>query len=481
MAQSKTYKRSEIIDSHKESKLLSTVIALALEQNEKEWKIEANNPSLQTKRDPLTNQPISRISAANESTITFEQIYDYFKAGYQKERKSKSANLRILYHIDDDHHIEYRVRKDQTYPSYIISDRDYQYMNVRHTTSITDQSQNLSFKVIVRLRYDILESHPLFQPPADQCFRTKIKCRAYVCYAQENAEGTDFMICCISFTPDRGGWIPQFALKDSTPSWVMSHMNDFHKRCVSVIPYALQTRKEKVHKQMNPIEMVNDNILTAKKRNDETYSVDNIDNANVMDTMGRNDDLCLLIYDQLITMGFDAKSSRIAAQQTNDIHTAVTIASSKTEDSNDEKEENKTKKKKHNMKHQEPSSIPLDNIVSSFNDMQLCNVNVMDTMGRNDIAKKDVRKRKELLSPAQHRANQFEKFLKRNDLKRYNAKFKENECFDLEFVDIFDDDFLQNDIGINNKLLRKRFLKKCQKIKMEMNQFENEYGISALL
>eukprot|EP01083_Nonionella_stella_P098240 276195_1 len=161
MAQRKVYKRSEIIDNSRESKLLSTVIKLALEPNEKGWTIDPKYSSVRAKTDPITKQPIARSINANKSNTTFKQIYDYFKRGYQQERD-------ILYHIDDDHHIEYWIVNSS---GALLSDRDLQYMSVRHSTTITDQSQNGSFKVIVLLKYDILNSHPLYRPPPDKCIR----------------------------------------------------------------------------------------------------------------------------------------------------------------------------------------------------------------------------------------------------------------------------------------------------------------------
>eukprot|EP01083_Nonionella_stella_P140279 429806_1 len=95
MAQRKVYKRSEIIDNSRESKLLSTVIKLALEPNEKGWTIDSNCASVRTKTDPITKQPIARSITPNKYNTTFKQMYDLFKMGYQKEVPGD-----ILYHID---------------------------------------------------------------------------------------------------------------------------------------------------------------------------------------------------------------------------------------------------------------------------------------------------------------------------------------------------------------------------------------------
>eukprot|EP01083_Nonionella_stella_P286188 974030_1 len=141
--------------------------------------------------------------------------------------------------------------------------------------------------------------------------------------------------------------------------------------------------------------------------------------------MGKSD-ASLSVCNELIAMGFDEESARIASQTTNDINTAITIASR--------------------------ASVIVQKMKKSV-----------------------------ALSAQQHRENQFEKFLKRNNLEKYKNKFKEHECCDLEFVDMFDDELLQNEIGIDNKLLRKRFLKKCHKMKTDMDRFQNQYGISALL
>eukprot|EP01083_Nonionella_stella_P178900 633493_1 len=98
--------------------------------------------------------------------------------GYQQERKTD-----ILYHIDDDHDIEY-MYETVNHSSALYSDRDCQCMRVRHSTTITDQPRNVSFKVIVSLCYDILDSHPLYRAPPGKCIRGKIQCNAYVCYSR---------------------------------------------------------------------------------------------------------------------------------------------------------------------------------------------------------------------------------------------------------------------------------------------------------
>eukprot|EP01083_Nonionella_stella_P295134 1003072_1 len=128
MTQRKVYKRSEIIDNRRESELLSTVIKLALEPTEKGWTIHPNYiyPCVQTKPDPITKHPIARSVNANKSNTTFKQIYDSFKMGYQQERKTD-----ILYHIDDDHDIEYEIVNSS---SALHSGRDWQLMSVRHST-----------------------------------------------------------------------------------------------------------------------------------------------------------------------------------------------------------------------------------------------------------------------------------------------------------------------------------------------------------
>eukprot|EP01083_Nonionella_stella_P199805 732370_1 len=618
MAQRKVHKRSEIVDNRRESKLLSTVIKLALEPNEKGWTIDPTYSSVQAKTDPITKQPIARSINANKSNATFKQIYDYFKRGYQQERD-------ILYHIDDDHHIQYYTVNQ---PSALVSDRDYQYMCVRHSTTITDQSQNGSFKVIVLLRYDILDSHPLYRPPPDKCIRGKMQCSAWVCYTRDSAEETDFVCVCISFTQDWGGTIPQSNVNSLTPSYASEMADDFHKGC-EVIPKILQSRKDQKYKQMDAIRMTNDNVLREKKNDDNNDEkeekksennekklsierIDNpshpmIDNANVMDTMGRRgDDLCLSVFNQLITMGFDETSARIASQTTNDIRTAITIASAasmnaqhKTPQQHDllqNKQMNSTTTigksvdneshamidnanvldtmgksdaslsvchqliamgfdeesakiasqttndigiaitiasgistkaqqktpQQHDVLHNKPMNSKTTSGNGSDNESHamIDNPNVMDTMGKSDaslsvchqliamgfdeesariashttndintaitIASKasvNVQqiKKSAPLSAQQYRTKQFETFLKRNDLENYTNKFQEHKCCDLEFVDMFDDDLLQNEIGINNKLLRKRFLKKCEKMKTDMDRFQNEYGISALL
>eukprot|EP01083_Nonionella_stella_P180089 641256_1 len=530
MAQRKVYKRSEIIDDSRESKLLSTVIKLALEPNEKGWTIDPTYSSVQTKTDPITKQPIARSINANKSNTTFKQIYDSFKRGYQKER-----NADILYHIDDDHDIEYQTVNSS---SALVSDRDYQLMSVRHSTTITDQPQNVSFKVIVLLRYDILDSHPLYRPPPDKCIRVKARCNAYVCYSRGSAEETDFMFVGICFTQDLGGTIPQSKMNSQTPRNASRMVDWFHKDC-EVIPKRLQRRKDQKYKQMDAIRMTNDNVLREKKNDDNNNEkeekksesnekklaierIDNpshpmIDNANVMDTMGRRgDDLCLSVFNQLITMGFDQASARIASQTTNDIRTAITIASAASMNA-----QHKTPQQHDLLQNKQMNSTTtIGESVDNESHALIDNANVLDTMGKSDaslsvchqliamgfdeesariashttndintaitIASKasvNVQqiKKSAPLSAQQYRTKQFETFLKRNDLENYTNKFQEHKCCDLEFVDMFDDDLLQNEIGINNKLLRKRFLKKCEKMKTDMDRFQNEYGISALL
>eukprot|EP01084_Bolivina_argentea_P201449 344336_1 len=76
---------------------------------------------------------------------------------------------------------------------------------------------------------------------------------------------------------------------------------------------------------------------------------------------------------------------------------------------------------------------------------------------------------------------QFYNFLKRVKMEKYFDIFKENDCCDMECIMFFDDEGLENDIGIKSKMARKRFLKKCEETKKEMDKFKNEYGIPTLL
>eukprot|EP01084_Bolivina_argentea_P207906 354631_1 len=85
---------------------------------------------------------------------------------------------------------------------------------------------------------------------------------------------------------------------------------------------------------------------------------------------------------------------------------------------------------------------------------------------------------------------QFYKFLQRIGMQKYFNKFKENELCDMESIELFaeftdedikNDDTLREQIGIQSVMLRKKFVRQCKKIKVDMNKFKNDYGISSVL
>ena len=59
--------------------------------------------------------------------------------------------------------------------------------------------------------------------------------------------------------------------------------------------------------------------------------------------------------------------------------------------------------------------------------------------------------------------------------------FKENECCDMDSIELFDDETLRDDIGITNKIHRKKILKKCRQMKEEMDNFKDNLGIPTIL
>ena len=77
--------------------------------------------------------------------------------------------------------------------------------------------------------------------------------------------------------------------------------------------------------------------------------------------------------------------------------------------------------------------------------------------------------------------NQFRIFLEEMSMEKYFDKFKEKHCCDMDSIDLFDDETLENEIEIRIKLHRKKILKKCIEIKDEMQKFKNKYGIHELL
>eukprot|EP01083_Nonionella_stella_P318959 1168246_1 len=89
--------------------------------------------------------------------------------------------------------------------------------------------------------------------------------------------------------------------------------------------------------------------------------------------------------------------------------------------------------------------------------------------------------KKEELEPRKCVEKRFYKFLEDMGMDRYFDKFKENECCDMDSIQYFDDDTLKNEIGIGSTVARKKFLGKCEEIKVEMQDFKNNCGLSSLL
>ena len=83
---------------------------------------------------------------------------------------------------------------------------------------------------------------------------------------------------------------------------------------------------------------------------------------------------------------------------------------------------------------------------------------------KEQIVNKNIR----ILSPEESVENQFRLFLKGMRMEKYFDKFKENECCDMDSIELFDDDTLENEIGISSKIHRKKILKKCAVMKQDM-------------
>ena len=86
-----------------------------------------------------------------------------------------------------------------------------------------------------------------------------------------------------------------------------------------------------------------------------------------------------------------------------------------------------------------------------------------------------------ILSPEESVDRQFFNFLKRIRMEKYFDKFKQSECCDLESIGLFDDDTLKEDIGIKNKIHRRRILANCKEMKVEIEKFKNNHGIPLIL
>eukprot|EP01084_Bolivina_argentea_P211127 359194_1 len=164
MTQQRKYKRNEIIDENKETQLLSTLIELALEQKNKGWKVDGNNSSIQYKPHPITKRPIYRGIVKNKSNTTIQQIYDYYKRGYKEEDSG------IMYHIDNDHHIRHFHTNSDTS---LISNRDWQFMATRFKMMNYKSLDGIEYNIIGWFKYNISETHPLYQSPSKKYIRGK--------------------------------------------------------------------------------------------------------------------------------------------------------------------------------------------------------------------------------------------------------------------------------------------------------------------
>eukprot|EP01083_Nonionella_stella_P095159 267098_1 len=64
---------------------------------------------------------------------------------------------------------------------------------------------------------------------------------------------------------------------------------------------------------------------------------------------------------------------------------------------------------------------------------------------------------------------------------RYFDTFVANDCCNMQSIRYFDDEFLSQDIGIKNKIVRKTFIRECNKMAQRMDDFENNYGITSVI
>eukprot|EP01083_Nonionella_stella_P076727 209238_1 len=78
---------------------------------------------------------------------------------------------------------------------------------------------------------------------------------------------------------------------------------------------------------------------------------------------------------------------------------------------------------------------------------------------------------------------QFYRFLKDNRLDKYFGNFEQKECCDVRDIEYLmdDDGFLQNEIGMQNHIQRKRFMGECRKMKREMDLFAASNMIPSML
>ena len=93
----------------------------------------------------------------------------------------------------------------------------------------------------------------------------------------------------------------------------------------------------------------------------------------------------------------------------------------------------------------------------------------------------DDEKKHYVLSPSECIQKQFRIFLESMNMTRYLDAFKENECCDMDCIELFDGETLRDEIEIKSAIARKKFLKKCGEMKTEMDKFKTQYGISSVL
>eukprot|EP01084_Bolivina_argentea_P201447 344334_1 len=201
----------------------------------------------------------------------------------------------------------------------------------------------------------------------------------------------------------------------------------------------------------------------------------------------------LKTYSTLLNMGFSDKiSMKAASLYLNDINEAISAAINTPGDV-----EEKTEQKQLNNDNDE--EIMHQNVIDTKgqyynmnNDKKTIHHNVMDTKGNMVNQKNQSKVSKDIIQNKSDEMKaevscdgsirkQFHKFLKGMSLEKYMDKFKENDCCDMESIEFYDDDFLKTDIGIKSQIARKKFLAKCSKMKLEMDEFKNGYGITSIL
>ena len=240
MLQQQRYKRNEIIDEESESRMISSMIEIALEPKSRGWMVNSNGSAIQRKII-INKRPIYRGFAKNVSNVTMEEIYDCYKAGYKEEQED------IMYFIDDDHQIMYTPPQgDESISSICI---DCQFMNVRFKRMNYKYSTNIRYNVMGLVECDIPTSHPLYIKPPKNCLRMKAECHAEIYWQRVGASDNEYMFVGIRGQVHFGGLF----IDDSFQSdMVKEHIDDIHKFRISV-PQRLQLRKQRGYKRMKSI------------------------------------------------------------------------------------------------------------------------------------------------------------------------------------------------------------------------------------